>query len=109
MCPGGHGFELWKQTLAKMQGSGKPLLPLDKVDEEEEKERSKSVSYSYSFFHLIFSLASMYSAMLLTGWKISRRWVAIFLGQDRVAEERIKILKKEVKYERKSREFFKSV
>ena len=26
------------------------------------------VSYNYAFFHLIFALASMYIAMLLTGW-----------------------------------------
>ena len=26
------------------------------------------VTYSYSFFHLIFALASMYIAMLMTGW-----------------------------------------
>lgn len=26
------------------------------------------VTYNYSFFHLIFALASMYIAMLLTGW-----------------------------------------
>ncbi|XP_068302474.1 uncharacterized protein [Pyrus communis] len=52
-------------------GAGKPLLPLDKVDEHEEKEKCKPVSYSYSFFHIIFSLASMYSAMLLTGWSTS--------------------------------------
>lgn len=51
--------------------AGKPLLPLDKVDEKAEKESSKPVSYSYSFFHIIFSLASMYSAMLLTGWSTS--------------------------------------
>lgn len=54
----------------------KPLLTFDKVEEgrEEEdfkKETAKEVSYSYSFFHLIFSLASMYSAMLLTGWSTS--------------------------------------
>ncbi|KAJ9559498.1 hypothetical protein OSB04_004658 [Centaurea solstitialis] len=52
-------------------GGEKPLLPLDKRDEHEEKENSKPVSYSYSFFHIIFSLASMYSAMLLTGWSTS--------------------------------------
>jgi serine incorporator 1/3 len=34
---------------------------------KEEKE-ARPVSYSYSFFHLIFALASMYSAMLLSGW-----------------------------------------
>lgn len=51
--------------------AGTPLLPMDKVAVEEEKEKSKPVTYSYSFFHLIFSLASMYSAMLLTGWSTS--------------------------------------
>ncbi|RDX73820.1 putative serine incorporator, partial [Mucuna pruriens] len=50
--------------------AGKPLLPLD-AKEEEEKEKAKPVTYSYAFFHLIFSLASMYSAMLLTGWSTS--------------------------------------
>ncbi|XP_019155782.1 PREDICTED: probable serine incorporator isoform X2 [Ipomoea nil] len=52
-------------------GTGKSLLPLDRADEHEERENAKHVTYSYSFFHIIFSLASMYSAMLLTG--ISRR------------------------------------
>lgn len=50
--------------------AGKPLLPLD-GNEEEKNEKAKPVTYSYSFFHLIFSLASMYSAMLLTGWSTS--------------------------------------
>ncbi|CAA6670270.1 unnamed protein product [Spirodela intermedia] len=36
-----------------------------------QEEGGRAVSYSYSFFHLIFSLASMYSAMLLTGWSTS--------------------------------------
>lgn len=61
-------------------GSRKPLISF-KDDEdghelEEGNARRKSkrsedprpVSYVYSFFHLIFALASMYSAMLLTGW-----------------------------------------
>ncbi|OAY69415.1 Serine incorporator 3 [Ananas comosus] len=54
-------------------GSEKPLLPFDKSDEQEDKKKDapRPVSYSYSFFHLIFSLASMYSAMLLTGWSTS--------------------------------------
>ncbi|CAA0827304.1 Serinc-domain containing serine and sphingolipid biosynthesis protein [Striga hermonthica] len=59
-------------SLSPRAGSGKPLLPMDKADEHrEEEEKSKPVTYSYSFFHLIFSLASMYSAMLLTGWSTS--------------------------------------
>ena len=34
-----------------------------------ERARPKGpVGYNYSFFHLIFALASMYVAMLMTGW-----------------------------------------
>ena len=29
---------------------------------------SVPVTYNYSFFHLVFALASMYIAMLMTGW-----------------------------------------
>lgn len=55
-------------------GSRKPLIESD--DMESGKDDSKGaearpVSYSYTFFHLIFALASMYSAMLLTGWTSS--------------------------------------
>ncbi|KAF4402958.1 hypothetical protein G4B88_010410 [Cannabis sativa] len=63
-----HGQDI---LFFPLKGAEKPLLPLDKAGEHEEKEKSKPVSYSYSFFHLIFSLASMYSAMLLTGWSTS--------------------------------------
>ncbi|KAL3609316.1 hypothetical protein D5086_000336 [Populus alba] len=62
----------WNLTLASGLGADKPLLPLDsKPSEQEEKEKAKPVTYSYTFFHIIFSLASMYSAMLLTGWSTS--------------------------------------
>jgi len=54
------------------RGTDKPLLPFSKADEQEDKKDvPRPVTYSYSFFHLIFSLASMYSAMLLTGWSTS--------------------------------------
>ncbi|KAK8585632.1 hypothetical protein V6N13_050605 [Hibiscus sabdariffa] len=53
-------------------GSAKPLLEADDVEEGKEKgKEARPVSYSYSFFHLIFALASMYSAMLLSGWTSS--------------------------------------
>lgn len=48
-------------------GDKKPLLESDDVESSKGKE-ARPVSYSYSFFHLIFALASMYSAMLLSGW-----------------------------------------
>lgn len=31
------------------------------------------VTYNYAFFHLIFALASMYIAMLLTGWGVAEQ------------------------------------
>ncbi|XVF64977.1 hypothetical protein PTKIN_Ptkin09bG0209900 [Pterospermum kingtungense] len=54
-------------------GSKKPLLEGEDVEEGKEKKEKEArpVSYSYSFFHLIFALASMYSAMLLSGWTSS--------------------------------------
>ncbi|KAL6191106.1 hypothetical protein ACLB2K_037498 [Fragaria x ananassa] len=48
----------------------KPLLEGKELEEGKDKneKEAKPVSYSYTFFHLIFALASMYSAMLLSGW-----------------------------------------
>ncbi|KAF5452450.1 hypothetical protein F2P56_027446 [Juglans regia] len=49
----------------------KPLLKAEEMEEGKEKSKeteARPVSYSYTFFHVIFALASMYSAMLLSGW-----------------------------------------
>ncbi|KAJ3686902.1 hypothetical protein LUZ61_016066 [Rhynchospora tenuis] len=53
-------------------GATSPLLEGDTESGKSSKDADpKPVSYSYTFFHLIFALASMYSAMLLTGWTSS--------------------------------------
>lgn len=56
-------------------GSSNALLEEDELESGKERKNKGSearpVSYSYTFFHLIFALASMYSAMLLTGWTSS--------------------------------------
>ncbi|XP_012858348.1 PREDICTED: serine incorporator 3 [Erythranthe guttata] len=51
-------------------GGKKPLLEGDELESGKGKNETenKPVTYSYMFFHLIFALASMYSAMLLSGW-----------------------------------------
>ena len=43
------------------------------------------VSYNYSFFHLVFALASMYLAMLMTG---ARNSLPIFLARFRMPVQR---------------------
>ncbi|KAL5701699.1 hypothetical protein ACHQM5_027010 [Ranunculus cassubicifolius] len=54
-------------------GGSKPLLSEDVEDGKKGKDtEARPVAYSYTFFHLIFALASMYSAMLLTGWSSSQ-------------------------------------
>lgn len=40
----------------------------DSAREERAIAEYEPVTYNYSFFHLIFALASMYIAMLMTGW-----------------------------------------
>uniref|UniRef100_A0A1J3CCS5 Serine incorporator 3 n=1 Tax=Noccaea caerulescens TaxID=107243 RepID=A0A1J3CCS5_NOCCA len=49
------------------RSGGKEALLEDGKGKDGEGE-AKPVSYSYSFFHIIFALASMYAAMLLSGW-----------------------------------------
>lgn len=54
-------------------GGTNPLLEAEELEEGKGKKETEArpVSYSYSFFHLIFALASMYAAMLLSGWTSS--------------------------------------
>ncbi|XP_010464184.1 PREDICTED: probable serine incorporator [Camelina sativa] len=51
------------------RSGGKEALLEDPEDGKKGSEaEARPVSYSYSFFHIIFALASMYAAMLLSGW-----------------------------------------
>lgn len=49
---------------------GPPPPPAGASDEDREAVRlmTTPVTYNYTFFHLIYALASMYIAMLMTGW-----------------------------------------
>ncbi|KAK1561982.1 hypothetical protein Q3G72_004296 [Acer saccharum] len=68
----GSSTTLLSPPSSPKSGGSKPLLEGQDVEEgkenKKETEEARPVSYSYSFFHLIFALASMYSAMLLSGW-----------------------------------------
>ena len=51
-------------------GERTPFLEADELESGNKKndKEARPVTYSYMFFHMIFALASMYSAMLLSGW-----------------------------------------
>ncbi|CAA3021238.1 serine incorporator 3, partial [Olea europaea subsp. europaea] len=58
----------WNETFSTVDDS--------KSGKQKKEAKARFVSHSYTFFHLIFALASMYSAMLLSGWTSSneRSW-----------------------------------
>lgn len=69
---GGGGGDMTRGlTSAGLDGEGDALDPAV-ARLRERKARAiddfTPVTYNYSFFHLIFALASMYIAMLMTGW-----------------------------------------
>ncbi|KAF0493899.1 serine incorporator/TMS membrane protein [Gigaspora margarita] len=56
--------------VASVESGAMPASALDEDDDDDygnDDERS-GVAYSYVFFHLIFAIAAMYVAMLLTNW-----------------------------------------
>eukprot|EP00252_Welwitschia_mirabilis_P015271 TRINITY_DN33555_c0_g1_i1.p1 TRINITY_DN33555_c0_g1~~TRINITY_DN33555_c0_g1_i1.p1 ORF type:complete len:417 (-),score=61.18 TRINITY_DN33555_c0_g1_i1:267-1517(-) len=70
----GSSTALLSPPSSPRAGSEKPLLSFENLEEEKkekQKEEAQPVKYSYAFFHVIFALASMYSAMLLSGWSSS--------------------------------------
>ncbi|KAG8370168.1 hypothetical protein BUALT_Bualt14G0089200 [Buddleja alternifolia] len=60
-------------TSSPRAGDKKPLLESDELESGKGKPETeaRSLSYLYTFSHLIFALASMYSAMLLSRWTSS--------------------------------------
>lgn len=78
-CRAGSSTTFLSPPSSPKSGAKQPLLDGDDVEEGKDKKDKKDkkeaepqpVTYSYSFFHLIFALASMYSAMLLSDWTSS--------------------------------------
>lgn len=64
-------------------GERASLLESDELEEGKKGKKDsepRPVTYSYMFFHLIFASASMYSAMLLSGWSSSESSDLIDVG-----------------------------
>ncbi|KAI4342776.1 hypothetical protein MLD38_027360 [Melastoma candidum] len=75
-CRAGSSATFLSPPSSPRSGAKKPLLQADDEesgnDSKDKKEtEARPVTYSYSFFHVIFALASMYSAMLLSNWTSS--------------------------------------
>eukprot|EP01018_Ginkgo_biloba_P041123 Gb_26490 [translate_table: standard] len=51
-----------------------PTTPCEEEgNDDEQKDEEGPVKYSYAFFHMSFTLPSMYSAMLFTRWSSSKK------------------------------------
>ena len=63
------------QLIATQQGRSVTTIVNRHIDDDEEaailstEDEMEAVTYSYSFFHLIFVLAVLYLAMILTNWQ----------------------------------------
>jgi hypothetical protein len=66
---GGHNMAAppAQQALAMGRGGGEGSIGGGGADRAAITDYAP-ITYNYSFFHLIFALASMYIAMLMTGW-----------------------------------------
>lgn len=68
----------YQALLAAVEAGAIPASALNEDDEEEEEEdfgesrddEKSGTRYSYAWFHIIFAIASMYVAMLLTDWNV---------------------------------------
>ncbi|KAF4571365.1 hypothetical protein EYR40_007826 [Pleurotus pulmonarius] len=76
--PGRMESPRYQALLAAVEAGAIPASALDEEDDEEEEEElgetrddeRTGTRYNYSWFHIIFAIAAMYVAMLLTDWNV---------------------------------------
>lgn len=76
--PGRTESPRYQALLAAVEAGAIPASALDEDDEDDEDEvvgearddERTGTRYNYSWFHVIFAIAAMYVAMLLTDWNI---------------------------------------
>lgn len=91
--PEGFPSNMRSDTLTAAVESGAiPASALDDDDDDDydvKDDEKNGVAYNYAFFHLIFAIASMYVAMLLTNWNnvttINSDEKLIVIGQTYIA------------------------
>ncbi|KAF8150591.1 serine incorporator/TMS membrane protein [Crassisporium funariophilum] len=76
--PGRTETPRYQALLAAVEAGAIPASALDEEDEEDDEEvvgemrddERTGTRYNYSWFHIIFAIAAMYVAMLLTDWNV---------------------------------------
>ncbi|TFK21187.1 TMS membrane protein/tumor differentially expressed protein [Coprinopsis marcescibilis] len=92
--PGRTESPRYQAMLAAVEAGAIPASALSEFDEEEEDEvvgeerddEKSHTRYNYSWFHIIFCIATMYVAMLLTDWNVvSKSDNSVYIGRSEAA------------------------
>ncbi|KAF8734686.1 hypothetical protein AX14_003116 [Amanita brunnescens Koide BX004] len=95
--PGRIESPRYQAVLAAVQAGAIPASALDEESWDDEGDVGESrdderhgIRYNYSWFHVIFAIASMYVAMLLTDWNVVSQQVSsghnnVYIGRSKVA------------------------
>ncbi|KAG0209022.1 hypothetical protein BGX28_000206 [Mortierella sp. GBA30] len=93
--PSGSAMRRSDALLAAVESGALPVSALDDVDDDDDEEydvkddEKNGCQYNYTFFHVVFALAAMYIAMVLTNWNtftdsdtfiyIGQSWAAVWV------------------------------
>ncbi|KAI1316162.1 hypothetical protein EDD11_010400 [Mortierella claussenii] len=72
--PTGSSMRRSDALLAAVESGALPVSALDDVDDDDDEvydtkdDEKNGCQYNYTFFHVVFALAAMYIAMVLTNW-----------------------------------------
>ncbi|KAF5342041.1 hypothetical protein D9611_001784 [Ephemerocybe angulata] len=97
--PGRTESPRYQALLAAVEAGAIPASALQEDDDDDEEEvlgeerddEKTGLRYNYSWFHIIFAIASMYVAMLLTDWNVVQKVShpgeddSVYIGRSEVA------------------------
>ncbi|EAU85557.1 membrane protein [Coprinopsis cinerea okayama7 len=92
--PGRTDSPRYQALLAAVEAGAIPASALNEFDDDDEEDvvgeerddEKTGTRYNYSWFHIIFCIASMYVAMLLTDWNVvSKSDNSVYIGRSESA------------------------